>query len=65
MDSLWDEKLECDTLKGRWWMVKLDFEEKKIGSKSSPNYGKRGFIVALYSLEEVNANRNKHDNISA
>ena len=44
---------------------KLDFEEKKIGSKSSPNYGKRGFIVALYSLEEVNANRNKHDNISA
>ena len=26
---------------------KLDFEEKKIGSESSPNYGKRGFIVAL------------------
>ena len=44
---------------------KLDFKETKIGTKSSPNYGKRGFIVALYSLEEVNANRNRHESISA
>ena len=44
---------------------KLDFKETKIGTKSSPNYGKRGFIVALYSLEEVNANRNRHESIPA
>ena len=44
---------------------KLDFEEKKIGSKNSPNYGKRGFIVALYSQTEIEANRRSHENISA
>ena len=44
---------------------KLGYKDTKIGSKNSPNYGKRGFIVALYSSEEVNANRTRHDNISA
>lgn len=44
---------------------KLHFEEKKIGTKSSPNYGKRGFIVALYSTEEITANRTRHENLSA
>lgn len=44
---------------------KLGYKDTKIGSKNSPNYGKRGFIVALYSSEEVNANRTRPDNISA
>lgn len=44
---------------------KLGFKDKKIGSKSSPNYGKRGFIAVLYSLDEINANRVRHENISA
>lgn len=44
---------------------KLGFEEKKIGTKTSPNYGKRGFIVVLYSQTEIEANRRSHENMSA
>lgn len=36
---------------------KLEFMEKKEGTKSSVHYGKRGFVVVPYTSKELNDNR--------
>lgn len=44
---------------------KMEFEEKKNGTKSSVHYGKRGFVVVPYTGEELRNNRMIEEEISA
>lgn len=63
--QLYNSGVRLNATRTRDAFRKLGFEEKKIGTKTSPNYGKRGFIVVLYSQTEIEANRSRHESISA